>query len=164
MAEFYKGFVFECDVSALLTIEGNPVCVKRGPAGRAFTVKLPSRETFTIDDPASVSTVACRYIIRSGDLARRNMVTEKHLQKLRKGRAEWNRWRRENPDIKPVLANREVTVLCPYRPLGGPRRPADQVVHRTRGRAACERKSAGFTLRPNYSSLHLGGRACQAGN
>ena len=44
MAEFYKGFVFERDVSAPLAIEGNPVRVEPGPGGKRFTVKLPAGE------------------------------------------------------------------------------------------------------------------------
>ena len=31
MAEFYKGFTFECDVKGRLTIEGNPVQVVAAP-------------------------------------------------------------------------------------------------------------------------------------
>jgi hypothetical protein len=116
MAEFYKGFVFERDVSAPLTIEGNPVSVKRGPRGNGFTVKLPSGETV---NAASVSEVARRYIVRSGDLARRNRLAEGHLQELRKGRASWNRWRRGNPDIKPVLANKNLSVEFKDRTLAG---------------------------------------------
>lgn len=107
MAEFYKGFVFERDVSAPLTIEGNPIPVKSGPRGNGFTVKLPSGETIS---GASVSAVARLYIIRSGDMARRNRLAKEHLQELRKGRASWNRWRRGNPHIKPVLANQDLSV------------------------------------------------------
>jgi len=61
MAEFYKGFVFERNVSAPLTIEGNPLRVTRGPGGSGFTAKLPSGVTI---NAASVSEVARRYIIR----------------------------------------------------------------------------------------------------
>ena len=49
MAEFYKGFVFERDVSAPLTIEGNPVPVKPGPRGKGFTATLPSGEAINAD-------------------------------------------------------------------------------------------------------------------
>jgi hypothetical protein len=113
MAEFYKGFVFERDVSAQLTIEGNPVRVERGPR---VTVKLPSGETI---NAASVSAVARLYIIRSGDLADRNRLAKKHLQELLKGRAAWNGWRREHPDIKPVLANKNLSVKFKERTLAG---------------------------------------------
>lgn len=116
MAEFYKGFVFERDVSAPLTIEGNPVRVERGPLGKGFAAKLPSGETI---DAASISAVARHYIIRSGDLARRNRLAEEHLKELLKGRAAWNRWRRENPHIKPVFANEDLSVKFKERTLAG---------------------------------------------
>lgn len=116
MAEFYKGFVFESDVSAPLTIEGNPVSIKRGPRGKGFSIKLPSGETI---NAASVSAIARLYIDRSEELACRNRLSRKHFQELRKGRAAWNRWRRENPDIKPVLANMNLSVAFKDRPLAG---------------------------------------------
>ena len=107
MAEFYQGFVFERDVSAPLTIEGNPVRVERGPRGKGFTVNLPSGEAIKA---ASVSAVARRYIDLSGDLDRRNSLARAHLRELLKGRDSWNQWRHENPDIKPVFANQDLTV------------------------------------------------------
>ena len=106
MAEFYKGFVFELDVSDELTIEGNPIPVKPRPGKtNYYDVKLPSGKTI---GAASKSRLARRYINRSGDLARRNRLARKHLRELSKGRASWNRWRRKNPDIKPVLADQDL--------------------------------------------------------
>ena len=107
MAEFYKGFVFERDISAPLTIEGNPVRFKPGPDGEGFTAELPSGEPVTA---ASVSKLARRYIIRSGYLACRNRLAREHLQELQKGRDSWNRWRLENPHIKPMLANHDLHI------------------------------------------------------
>ena len=116
MAEFYKGFVFERDVSAPLTIEGNPVPLKPGPRGNGFTVKLPSGETI---NAASVSAVARRYLSRSGALTRRNNLAREHRSRLLKGRASWNRWRRDNPHIMPVLANEDLRVEFAKRTLAG---------------------------------------------
>ena len=90
MAEFYQGFVFERDVSAPLTIEGNPVRVECGPGGEGFTVKLPSGEAIEAE---SLSAVACLYIDKSGDLDRRDRLAGAHLRKLLKGRDSWNQWR-----------------------------------------------------------------------
>ena len=118
MAEFYEGFVFERNVSAPLTIEGVPVSVKRDPRGKGFTVKLPSGEAINAE---SVSEAARRYIVGSGDLYHRNRLARAHLRQLLKGKAAWNRWRRENPDIKPTFASQDLSVEFkdPKRTLAG---------------------------------------------
>ena len=116
MAEFYKGFVFERDVSAPLTIEGNPIHVIRRPREKGLRIKLPSGEIITA---RSVSKLARRYIRQSGVLTRRNCLAKEHLAKLRKGKASWNRWRRENPNIKPVLADQDLSVEFKDRTLAG---------------------------------------------
>jgi hypothetical protein len=119
MAEFYKGFVFERDVSAPLTIEGIRIPVACVLGGSGFTAKLPSGETISA---ASVSALARLYIVRSGDLARRNRLAEKHFQELRmrKDKDDWSQWRRENPDIRPVLANnKRLSVEFKDRTLAG---------------------------------------------
>lgn len=102
MAEFYKGFVYEQKVSPSidLAIEGIPVEVERAGRGRVKT-SLPSQ---TIS-ASSVSKLAEQFIKRSGLLQRRDDAKKKHLTILRRGRKVWNTWRRQNPHIRPVLAN-----------------------------------------------------------
>jgi len=104
MAEFYKGFVFE-HVSDQLTLEGNPIPVREREGRRRYYVELPSGETIRAK---SESNLAHRYITLSGDLTSRNRVATEHLKKLSKGKAYWNRWRRNNPHIKPLLADQDL--------------------------------------------------------
>lgn len=101
MAEFHKGFVFEQDRTAPLTIEGNP-----HPSGKTTPGK-------------SRSALACRYIDTSEALARRQLVAQKHLEELHRGKTSWNRWRRENPDIKPMLAFQDLRAAYKHKPLDG---------------------------------------------
>ena len=106
MAEFYKGFVFEVNVSGhRLTIEGNPIPVKQRSGRPGYCVKLPSGKTI---GAASLSEFARRYISQSVDRKRRDRLAREHLHELSKGKVSWNRWRRKNPQIKPVLADQDL--------------------------------------------------------
>jgi uncharacterized protein YjbI with pentapeptide repeats len=114
MAEFYKGFVYEWDVSARLTIEGIKIPVN-GPRNGWFSVTLPSKEKITA---RSRNGFVRKYIGRSGMLAARNRERDSHLQELIKGRALWNRWRLENPDIRPVLSDlKDLKAILKHRRL-----------------------------------------------
>src|SRR5262245_2269317 len=119
MAEFYEGFTYEWDVSARLTIEGIKVPLKGPqngwltatlPSGEKFKARLPSRKKFKARSSsgkkfkARSNAIVREYIRRSGMLAARDREKRAHLIELRKGRSWWNCWRRDNPDIRPVLS------------------------------------------------------------
>ena len=114
MAEFYRGFVYEWDVSARLTIEGIKIPLER-PRNGWFTATLPSKEKIS----ARLRTTLVRtYIRRSGMLAARNRERNSHLQELMKGRTWWNSWRLANPDIRPVLSDvKDLKAILKHRRL-----------------------------------------------
>ena len=90
MATFYKGFVYETGLAAGLAIEGIPPCVETAA-----------------DESEPVDVFARRYIDEVL-LRDRDRVRAEHLAILNQGVAVWNRWRRENPGVRPTLANTEL--------------------------------------------------------
>jgi len=115
MADFSLGFVFETDVSASLTIEGNPVeRFKRTKTG--VSVRLSRARVIRAD---TLEELVALYVKRTGILRRRNEVTRRHLRELRKGRQNWNRWRVRNPTIHPMLAGVRLGIDFKRRRLDG---------------------------------------------
>jgi hypothetical protein len=99
MADFCRGFVFERDVTAPLTIEGLEVKGFKETADGASGY-LPSGELITA--PSVEKLVEC-YVARTGALKRREDVRTEHLRELHKGKEAWNQWRRDH-QIQPMLA------------------------------------------------------------
>lgn len=117
MADFSKGFVFETGVSAGLTIEGNPVrgFRQRRPGGRASAV-LPSGVRISGEN---LKELVENYVTKTGLLKGREDTRMEHLSHLREGRAHWNRWRRQNPGVQPMLAEIKVGRDFTDRALDG---------------------------------------------
>ena len=114
-AEFYRGVVFERGASAHLTIEGNPI--EYGGEG-PFTAKLPrpTKSGVTEVSGDNLSELAQRYIKHSGLLESRESEKKKHLEELRQGSQSWNRWRRANPLVQPMLAGLTVKERMSLEP------------------------------------------------
>jgi hypothetical protein len=116
MADFAKGFAWECGVSAPLTIEGVEV---KGfeRVGDRVSGYLPSGEV-EVETTGSVEKFVERYVERTGALKARTAAKAGHLKELLKGKEEWNRWRRDNPGDQPMLACLDPAIDfadCPHQ-------------------------------------------------
>ncbi len=90
MAEFHKGFVYEFDVTSRLTIEG-----------RIIDVQETSTE-------ADRDELAKKIIDESPELANRNNQAEIQKGYLCQGKTYWNAWRKDHPEIHPMLADTDL--------------------------------------------------------
>jgi hypothetical protein len=99
MARFRDGFTYECNVSAPLTIEGQPIQLLQ--TARRFAARLPrggSVEADTIDE------LVHNFVTQSGALAERTRTRTEHLKQLANGKLAWNTWRLDHPDVHPMFA------------------------------------------------------------
>jgi hypothetical protein len=91
MAEFYKGFTYEFDVTSKLTIEGRII----------DDVPVP-------DSTEDRRALARRIINDFPALANRKKQTEIQKGYLRQGKTYWNTWRQDYPEIHPMLADADL--------------------------------------------------------
>jgi hypothetical protein len=90
MADFYKGFVYEVDVTSKLTIEGRIIDVEQ------------------ISAEAELHALAKKTINESPELANRMKQTEVQKEYLRQGKTYWNAWRQDHPEIHPMFAGADL--------------------------------------------------------
>ena len=98
MAAYYEsGLTIELDLQKpSLFIEGRNVPVRF--LGELYeSPELPSVSKKSLPD---LATEIVRY---SKEFAKREQIKDKHLEILRQGVDSWNNWRRENPEIRPIL-------------------------------------------------------------
>lgn len=104
MADFVDGFVYECDVpeEGMLTIEGGEVDGFER-AANGVRAKLPHNDEVITAE--TVVELVKRYLELTGISAARAACRGKHLERLRSSKNAWNKWRREEPTVQPMLAN-----------------------------------------------------------
>lgn len=106
MAAFCNGFVYEVGVlvseenGPSLTIEGNKVEGFKWIATKVFG-QLPSGVDI---HASSVKELVESYLKGSGLIAEREKAREKHKEELLQGKAHWNEWRCQHPEVQPMLA------------------------------------------------------------
>jgi hypothetical protein len=104
MASFRDGFVYECGVSAPLTIEGRPIDLIR-PRARLYAACLPDKGSVEAD---TIDELVRGFVTESGALAERIRTRHEHLNQLAKGKAAWNTWRLDHPDLHPMFAGADL--------------------------------------------------------
>lgn len=112
-AYYYQGLTIEFDVSVpRLTIEGR---------------EFPTEQLaglFALSEPPSVKAEKLRQyakeiIERSPGFEKRESTRQTHLVILNRGVSEWNRWRTENPEIRPLLYDSDLTRATLHGGLNG---------------------------------------------
>jgi uncharacterized protein YjbI with pentapeptide repeats len=109
MARFRDGFTYERNVSASLTIEGQPIQLI--PKARGFAARLPrggSVEAETIDE------LVHNFVTKSGALAERIRTKAEHLKQLANGKLAWNAWRLDHPDVHPMFADEDLRSVSTH--------------------------------------------------
>jgi hypothetical protein len=96
-AIYYKGLTIECDSSVpRLTIEGRKVPVEL-VNDLFISSELPNDKTKTLRE------LAQKVVDHSPELKSREAAKQEHLAILKKGVEQWNEWRRNHPEIRPIL-------------------------------------------------------------
>src|SRR5436305_12025452 len=96
-AFWYKGLAIEYDTAApRLTIDGQETQVTQ--RGESFeTPELPNVRKQTLLQLAEM------VIEHSPEFERREHIKNEHLKILQNGVEHWNQWRKNNPEIRPIL-------------------------------------------------------------
>jgi hypothetical protein len=98
-AFFYKGLTIEYEErAALLRIEGNRIPVERHPKGFQLQLRPHSKAS-------SLLEVGKAFIDGAREYKGRTELRKKHLKILNRGKEYWNDWRRDEPQIRPLLYN-----------------------------------------------------------
>ena len=91
---YHKGLTIEIDPSIpSVKIDGCEIPIKE-------IIEIPIKKLFKY---------AKKIIIRSPGFKKREKCRNKHLNFLKRGVPDWNKWRAENPEIRPLLYDCDLT-------------------------------------------------------
>lgn len=103
-ATYYRGLTVEFDEALpRLTIEGQKIAVQKDADANQFSCDQTSYKTTTLLDLG-------KWIVDHSALSnKRDLAKQQHLAILREGVPRWNEWRQENPEIRPMLFECDLT-------------------------------------------------------
>jgi len=104
-ASYYAGLTIEAnpDPSQLkLAIDGHRIPIKKVEDSFVYSEGDHSTRSRTLSAP-TLSALSKKIIDTLWDRKRRKETRKAHLAELRKGLDSWNNWRREHPEIRPML-------------------------------------------------------------
>jgi uncharacterized protein YjbI with pentapeptide repeats len=93
----YRGFIIEVDAAVLrVAIDGSEVPKEKVEA--QFV-----RSKLSGDNTKALRQLAKKIVEDSPEFGKRKATRLAHLAILKKGAGDWNKWRKENPEIRPLL-------------------------------------------------------------
>ena len=99
----YKGLIIEIDLSVpRLRVDGCDV-----PKEKVETLFI--RSELAAEDTKTLRQIAEKFIQESPEFEKRETTRLSHLEVLKKGAEEWNNWRKEKPEIRPMLYNADLS-------------------------------------------------------
>jgi Pentapeptide repeats (8 copies) len=97
-AFYHRGLTIEFDAHIpRLTVDGQEVPL---PSDASQTVLLSQLPSFGSE---ALIQHAQRYVDASPDFTMRDSVRDRHVRIIKDGTARWNQWRRDFPEIRPLL-------------------------------------------------------------
>jgi len=99
-ASYYAGLTIEADPDSSppkLAIDGHKISIAK--VGASFVYSEGDHST----TGGTLSALSKEIIDTSWDRKKRKETRRAHLAELRKGLDSWNKWRREHPEVRPLL-------------------------------------------------------------
>jgi hypothetical protein len=104
-ASYYAGLTIEADPDSSrlkLAIDGHRVPIAKVEDSFVYSEGDYSTRSGTLSAP-TLSELSKKIIDTLWDREKRKETRQAHLAELRKGLDSWNKWRREHPEIRPML-------------------------------------------------------------
>jgi hypothetical protein len=99
-AIYYAGLTIEADPHSFpptLKIDGNPITIEKDDESWFSCKDLPGFKS------GELMELAVRVIDILWNSEDRKTTRSKHIEQLHKGRDSWNTWRRQHPEVRPLL-------------------------------------------------------------